>query len=705
MTTIQVSSLKALYAALSSAKGGETIELAGGNYGSMQLAAKSGFNITFPSNVTITSADPGNPAVFSGLDIRGASNLTFDSVVFDYTFTQNDKIYARPFSVSGGENITIRNSTFDGDVAKGVSAVDDGYGFAIGLSVRGTTGITLEGNESYNFHRGMVITESADVTVTGNEVHSIRSDGMNFAKISGALIEGNYIHNFRGSPNSADHCDMIQFWTNGTDVPSSDITIRGNVLDIGVGTPTQSIFMRNDMVDRGLAGTEMFYRNITIEENVIVNAHMHGITVGGTAGLTIRQNSVLHADGANQDGLDASVEIPRISVAVTSTNVAIIGNITSAVSGMNGQSDWTMKQNAFVQDQNPLEPGYYGDVFVTSSLTTKDGMNQFIALPGGMIDRLGAGATVTREVTGSGTVTAMFQIGTETNGSVQTRSFDASLSHTEFGPLPAGAVFEWSFGDGTTAQGKTVTHHYADGGKYDVSLTVVLPDGTRGVEKTTVAVQDSLVLSLGKDGSFRALEFGDEIVLPQGQTVTEDGIQLGSPGVAASVARMHVADILNTETFDISMDIKADVAGTRGEIFRLHGSIIVEVNTKGELFVRAFSTEGDAIKLTTTGVRVNDGQKHDIDIALDDGLFSVSVNGKVAAQAAFNGMLLSSGTHALTFGNPWNATNFNGDLSSFDITVGDTGVGAVSNSPPSAAGEGFSGAVDQPYYWQYDGIM
>ena len=96
---------------------------------------------------------------------------------------------------------------------------------------------------------------------------------MTFSNIDGVLIENNYIHDFRGSPGSGDHCDMIQFWTAGTTSPSTNITIRANVLDIGNGTATQSIFMRNEMVDTGQAGTEMYYKNVVIEDNTITNAH------------------------------------------------------------------------------------------------------------------------------------------------------------------------------------------------------------------------------------------------------------------------------------------------------------------------------------------------------------------------------------------------------------------------------------------------
>ena len=86
---------------------------------------------------------------------------------------------------------------------------------------------------------------------------------------------------------------MIQFWTNGTTSPSTNITISENFLDSGNGEWTQSIFMRNEAVDSQGAGTEMFYQNVLIENNVIYNAHTHGITVGEADGLIIRNNTIL----------------------------------------------------------------------------------------------------------------------------------------------------------------------------------------------------------------------------------------------------------------------------------------------------------------------------------------------------------------------------------------------------------------------------
>ena len=294
---VRVASRDELYTALSKANGGETILLDGGDYGDFRLTMQSGFDYDYASEVTIASANPSDPATFSGLDIRNASNLSFEGVVFDYSFDADDARSIRPFVINGGEDIAIRNSVFDGDLARGVSPVADGHGWGTGLSIRNATGVTVEGSEFFGFWKGAVLTDIDNLTVRDNDLHSLRMDGLNFVAVQNASIENNYIHDFDTAEGSTDHSDMIQFWTNGSDRPTRDVVIRGNTLDIGDGDWTQSIFMRNEEVDNGRAGYEMYYRDITIEDNVIVNGHRHGISVGETDGLVIRGNSVLHADG------------------------------------------------------------------------------------------------------------------------------------------------------------------------------------------------------------------------------------------------------------------------------------------------------------------------------------------------------------------------------------------------------------------------
>ena len=382
----------ALYAALAGAKGGERIELPGGTYEGFFLGKSTPFDIRFPQTVTIASADPANPAVFTDMDLRGVANLAIEDVVFDYTWRPGAKLSQRAFTLSDCQNVAIRNALFDGDLIRGQGPRDDGLATAVAISIRGCDGAVFENNRIERFFRGLVMSGGSGNVVAGNELRQLRMDGMNFAQVEDVLIEGNYIHDFARSAVKEEHADMIQFWTNNTSAPSRGITIRNNVLLAGEGDATQSIFMRNDLVDRGKAGREMFYRDVLIEGNVIVNGHLHGISVGETDGLTIRNNTVLRGErfAAAGDRRDRSVTIPQINVNEAATRVTVTGNLAGGLPP--GRPGWTVQGNMLVQNVSPTRPGYYHTVFVDAILGDPRVLDSFAYRPGGPADAAGIGS-------------------------------------------------------------------------------------------------------------------------------------------------------------------------------------------------------------------------------------------------------------------------------------------------------------------------
>jgi pectate lyase len=165
-----VSTNAELVAALKTAEQGDVISLASGNYGELTLKGQAGFDMNFAGGVAIVSADPTDPAVLSGLDIRGASNLTFLGIKFDYTFADGDRAWTRPFDINDSHNITITNSEFDGDVASGISDAEDGFGVGFGLSIRDSSGISVEDSTFTSFTGGIVTKDSQDISISGNEL-------------------------------------------------------------------------------------------------------------------------------------------------------------------------------------------------------------------------------------------------------------------------------------------------------------------------------------------------------------------------------------------------------------------------------------------------------------------------------------------------------------------------------------------------------
>lgn len=387
---VQVNTAEALQTAISTASPGTVITLAAGDYGRFDLRS-----MVMPPDqpLVLRGPDGEGEARITGLLLRGVENLVLENLVFDYSFTPGDPGYLRPFQINGSRGITIRASVFDGDVAQGLGPDSDGFGTAFGLSLRGSTGITLEDSEIRGFFRGLVVSESTDILVRGNDIHDLRMDGMNFSQVERVRIEDNHIHDFTRSLDSGDHSDMIQFWTNGTTAPSRDIVISNNVLNSGDGWYTQSIFMRNDQVDRGLAGPEMFYRDVLITQNVIINAHLHGIAVGETDGLTISNNTVIR--NVRSEGEDDNPPLwnPRISVGPASRRVQILRNVVSRIAGYETQGDWDVTDNLLIQDAGRLGSGaFYDAVFANARSGNPQDLASFAYKPGGPLEGAGLGA-------------------------------------------------------------------------------------------------------------------------------------------------------------------------------------------------------------------------------------------------------------------------------------------------------------------------
>lgn len=379
-----------LQTSLQSLAPGTTLELEAGTYPPIVLQQLSG---TATAPIIIRSADTSQPATLTGFVARESAHIHLQALNFDYVFAEGDPRHTRPFILQNSHSISVQNSIFDGDLAFGEGAPHDGFPTSFGLALYDTHAISLISNTFRTHMRAIVINNSRHITIRGNDISQVRSDGVNFTQVQDILFEGNHIHDFLRSPASGDHSDMLQIWTRGTTEPSKRITIRGNVFNAGYGRNTQTIFMGNEQVSQGHAGRRMFYEDIIIDDNVIINAHLHGITVGATDGLRIQNNTVVrnfHAAGENPQ---RDVWTPRINVSENSLNVAIQRNVTSAIAGHTGQASWTVSDNVFVQDNSRLQPGFYGLYFAPASTNDPRHVSSFRALTGGPLDGTGIGAS------------------------------------------------------------------------------------------------------------------------------------------------------------------------------------------------------------------------------------------------------------------------------------------------------------------------
>lgn len=679
-TTIQVSSAAALASALAAAKGGETILLAAGDYGALDLYGARDAFARYSSTITIRSLDAEQPATFSSLKLRDVQNISFESITFDYTAAVAAPDWTRPFSVSEASNVAFYDSVFDGDLAEGLDLVRDGYGTGVGLFVTASTDIRVERCEFFDFTRGGVFDNVVGLGVVGNDLHDLRSDGLDFASVQDVLIQGNRLHDFRTATDSSDHADMIQFWTSGTTTPTSNITIDGNFLSSGSGGATQSIFMRNELVDLNMAGVEMFYQNVRITNNVIYNGHSAGIIAGETNGLLISGNTVLQNSYAGDESL---LTVPAVRVAASSYDVQVTDNVSQQYGLLEGP-DWIVDNNLVVQSSDPSTQNFVGNLFVNALAGANASLVDLMALPGGLVEQMGVGASLSQFDPTPDSPLGYLQ---HASGS----GIEQLRQTLEIGGLfgPQGTInltdlpVTWDFGDGYQSTERSPTHYYATGGNYEVTARVAIVEGIVTLRKTIV-VQSPVALSV--DFNVGVFDLSDvenaSTIAPEVALIARDDGQAAQLN-GATISYASSSDFFNNREYTLLVDFRK-LPGQEGATSRLvnfSGSFVVNV-TAASLEV-AVTTDRGTVWLRPMGLDISNTDWHSVALTFSgtEGTAVLYLDGaEVARAAGLDGAVqLGSANQAFVLGSPSgasfqgqvdNVAFLRGALSSYQIAQG-----------------------------------
>lgn len=135
----------------------------------------------------------------------------------------------------------------------------------------------------------------------------------------------------------------------------------------------------------------MFFRDILIENNVIINSHLHGITIGETNGLTIRHNTLIRNRRSGEKSFSEQLASPSINVAPRSRHVRITDNIAYRFPTPQ-DSSWVLKNNLEIQDEGRVRPGFYDLVFENARNGDPRNLASFRYRKGGPAAVLGVGA-------------------------------------------------------------------------------------------------------------------------------------------------------------------------------------------------------------------------------------------------------------------------------------------------------------------------
>lgn len=316
----QVSNTATLEKALESARGGETITLAPGEY-DLALQGKS-----FASPVIVTSASRDNPAHIATVRLAGVQNLTLRNLTIGRALNPNEPGWTRLVQISESKNIVVDSAKVHGSLDG--NPQNDG----VGLFISDSAGITVTGSEFQELFTAVIFTRASDLTMSGNRFHDLGSDGSDFSAVTNVTIDGNCFTSF--FPAKGDHPDAIQFWNHSVPTGSSNIRISNNQVFQGRGAGMQGVFIGSEEPGKR-------HRDITIRNNLVyVQDQYNGIGVADTDHVTVERNTVVSIPD----------DKPLWIALWNDTGAQVIGNVADRL--VNDKSEITKLDNNLFLDQS-----------------------------------------------------------------------------------------------------------------------------------------------------------------------------------------------------------------------------------------------------------------------------------------------------------------------------------------------------------------
>lgn len=372
--TFTVSNAAQLAAAIKLSRGGETINLNTGNYGSLLFYK---FN---PTEMVTIQANPVSGGIgstakpfFTGITSNLSSNLTFSGIEMSQTQAPTAYKTNAMFNINNSTNVNLLNMDFHG------SLNNNPLGDMSALRVTSSNNIQIDNSKFHDLYNAAAFKNVSALSVTNTTTFDVR-EGFNFVGVHHVLFDHNLVYSVIADyvldPTipiaNGEHPDMIQFWTVGAG-PSDDVTISNNALLLGRGQDTHGIFISS--TDGSL------FSNFLIENNLISTNNAHGITLDNTVGAIIKNNTVLTSGGTNWMAMINLTETRDIQLTDNiSTNYRMIATNTVTSSGnitvhTGGAMDATNVLSNFV---NPLK-------LQTTSVA------DFAEIPGSLAATSGAG--------------------------------------------------------------------------------------------------------------------------------------------------------------------------------------------------------------------------------------------------------------------------------------------------------------------------
>lgn len=618
--------------------GGGTIRLEAGATYSLEMSDYLDMNEDAP--ITITSADPSDPAVLTHVILRDRENITFDGVKFEAARGEVSGL-DNMLQITGCENIKILNSEMSSN-AEGVYGVEGGYTAGLSLAmVRGSEGVEFSNNVAKGFLQGLALMDTYDTTVSGNEFSGFQGDGIRIAGASGLLVEGNHLHDFVGAVYEKNHPDFIQIWGTNIKVNNENITIRENILDTGEGQAYQGIFGRNEDASKN----GFLYEGLLVEHNVIYSSYWHGITLADTLGAVVRNNTVLNNPDSYMTAADGSTKTGTMSswIKVTGEGSVVENNIA--------HNTWGAAGNAVLKTTQTGDGSDVYSHFVNIAAGGSGDLRDLMLKPESALNGV-AGSHLTWWTDSVERLSAVAEIDIDRQDK-SLAHLDGSLSHGPEGALK-GASYLWTFDDGTTRSGQSVSHDFGSPGSHGYTLQVTAADGSQDTIRRTVTIEDTVTLDLeiGTEGPRDASANALSVKASSAVTFEDGWAAIGDQ--ARLTLDKSVSKLFNLSSLNYEMTLKPD-AGASGFFLHQFGTLGASVDETGRVSFYVSTDEGLFRVLTEEPVFA-DGAAHHLNLVFSDpaGTIAIYVDGALAAEAEASGVTAPAKYWGLTFGHSWN---------------------------------------------------
>lgn len=667
-----------LYKALEQASWGDTVKL---------HKASQPYNLRLdPHNyqadgVTFESADLGNPAEITSVQLYSSRGVTFDGLRF--VESSNSSFPDAVFLLRDVENIKVQNSSLEGSATQTLTYKGNERAAIDVANVKYASGLTFENNEFSHFNLGLTLLESQNVRIVGNEFHSMQGDPIQLGGVQNVFVENNFIHDLLGSDANINHLDMIQLWSTGAESNSQDIYIRDNILDSGDGMASQSIFLHNET----FKSTGQQYQNIQVTGNVIYNSHTHGISVSHAENVKVLNNTlILNRDAYVLEAGGQTQTVPSIWIWGTSKGVEIRNNFASDIVVPSGS---VQTNNHIANYDDPLSPVHISNVFTDPYADDLDVMIDLQVLPGSLVQQRGAGSDLLDFDYSPDNPYGLFQSEPGKQLLLNNHSFDVSRVFDESGAMDTSdAKVTWNFGDGNiTSSGTKTDHFYRNPGEYDVTATIELANGQTIIADKKVSVQTAVALA--NDFHNRAADSS-----PYGVDGTTHGAVKFVNDQGSKVVKLdggHIAypwesNYVNNSGFSVVVDFRKDDPGDTGAIFWFGRSFTLAASLNNGL--QASFDDGSGAKwINEQYLDIGDEDWHRAVITFDGerGEGAMYVDGVLIQTISGLGSLQSGTLDDLYIGSPY-SRSFNGLIDNFSFLRG-----AMSPEQVSALGAAGSG--------------